>query len=88
LQEFFKVPAKVPKPVLRRLRADAQRNHERILEIATDAFTRSGANINLDALTRDAGVGPGTLYRHLRFIGARQKSWRRQSGDLRRLCPD
>jgi AcrR family transcriptional regulator len=56
--------AKVPKPAPRRPRADAQRNHERILEIAKEAFTRSGVNINLDELARDAGVGPGTLYRH------------------------
>jgi AcrR family transcriptional regulator len=54
----------VPKTARRRPRADAQRNHERILEIAKEAFTRSGANINLDELARDAGVGPGTLYRH------------------------
>jgi AcrR family transcriptional regulator len=56
--------AKVPKTAPRRPRADAQRNHERILEIAKEAFTRSGVNINLDELARDAGVGPGTLYRH------------------------
>lgn len=56
--------AKVPKTAARRPRADAQRNHERILEIAKEAFTRSGVNINLDELARDAGVGPGTLYRH------------------------
>ena len=61
---IFKMAATVPKPAARRPRADAQRNHERILEIAKDAFTRSGVNINLDELARDAGVGPGTLYRH------------------------
>jgi AcrR family transcriptional regulator len=55
---------KVPKPAPRKPRADAQRNRERILEIARKAFTRSGANINLDELARQAGVGPGTLYRH------------------------
>ena len=55
---------KVPKPAVRKPRADAQRNRERILEVAKEAFTRSGVNINLDELARDAGVGPGTLYRH------------------------
>jgi AcrR family transcriptional regulator len=52
------------KPVPRKPRADAQRNHQRILEVAKDAFTRLGANINLDEVARQAGVGPGTLYRH------------------------
>ena len=70
MQEFFKMAAKVPKPAPRRPRADAQRNHERILEIAKEAFTRSGANMNLDELARDAGVGPGTLYRHFPTRGA------------------
>jgi AcrR family transcriptional regulator len=45
-------------------RADAQRNRERILEVAKKAFTRSGADISLDDVARQAGVGPGTLYRH------------------------
>jgi AcrR family transcriptional regulator len=52
------------KAVPRKLRADAQRNRERILETAKLAFTRSGANVSLDEIARDAGVGPGTLYRH------------------------
>lgn len=52
------------KPAPRKPRADAQRNHDRILEVAKDAFARSGVNINLDELARDAGVGAGTLYRH------------------------
>ena len=43
---------------------DAQRNRERILEVAKDAFTRSGANASLDDIAKQAGVGPGTLYRH------------------------
>jgi AcrR family transcriptional regulator len=48
----------------RKPRADAQRNRERILEVAKQAFTRSGANASLDDIASDAGVGPGTLYRH------------------------
>jgi AcrR family transcriptional regulator len=51
-------------PAPRKPRADAQRNRERILEIAKEAFTRSGANISLDDVARQADVGPGTLYRH------------------------
>ncbi len=48
----------------RKPRTDAQRNRERILEVAKDAFTRSGANASLDDIAKEAGVGPGTLYRH------------------------
>ena len=43
---------------------DAQRNRQRILDVAKEAFTRSGANASLDDIARQAGVGPGTLYRH------------------------
>jgi AcrR family transcriptional regulator len=55
---------KKSQPAHRRPRADAQRNRERILEIAKKAFTRSGANVSLDEVSRQAGVGAGTLYRH------------------------
>jgi AcrR family transcriptional regulator len=48
----------------RKPRADAQRNRERILEVAKEAFTRSGASTSLDDIAKQAGVGPGTLYRH------------------------
>ena len=51
-------------PAKRKPRADAQRNRERILEVAKQAFTRSGANTSLDDIAKEAGVGPGTLYRH------------------------
>ena len=55
---------KQTKPAPRKPRADAQRNRERILELAKEAFTRSGVNISLDEVARQAGVGAGTLYRH------------------------
>jgi AcrR family transcriptional regulator len=48
----------------RKPRADAQRNRERILQVAKEAFTRSGANTSLDDIAKEARVGPGTLYRH------------------------
>src|ERR1700678_2072197 len=48
----------------RKPRTDAQRNRERILEVAKEAFTRSGANASLDDIAKDTGVGAGTLYRH------------------------
>jgi AcrR family transcriptional regulator len=52
------------KPAARKPRTDAQRNRERILEVAKEAFTRSGANASLDDIARQAVVGAGTLYRH------------------------
>jgi AcrR family transcriptional regulator len=48
----------------RKPRTDAQRNRERILDVAKEAFTRSGANTSLDDIAKQAGVGAGTLYRH------------------------
>ena len=51
-------------PPSRKPRSDARRNRERILEAAKEAFTRSGANTSLDDIARQAGVGPGTLYRN------------------------
>ena len=58
------MPTKRKQSPHRKPRSDAQRNRERILEVAKEAFTRSGANASLDDIARDAGVGPGTLYRH------------------------
>src|SRR5258706_13636360 len=48
----------------RKPRADAQRNRERLLEVAKEAFTDSGADASLEDIAKQAGVGPGTLYRH------------------------
>lgn len=58
------MPAKRSRSVDRKPRSDAQRNRERILEVAKEAFTKSGASASLDDIARRAGVGPGTLYRH------------------------
>lgn len=58
------MPTKRKKVSVRKPRSDAQRNRERILDVAKEAFTRSGANTSLDEIAREAGVGPGTLYRH------------------------
>jgi AcrR family transcriptional regulator len=55
---------KASKPAERKPRTDAQRNRERILEVAKQAFTRYGANASLDDIAKEAGVGAGTLYRH------------------------
>jgi AcrR family transcriptional regulator len=48
----------------RRPRSDAQRNRDRILDVAKGAFTRDGADASLDEIAKQAGVGAGTLYRH------------------------
>jgi len=61
---FFDMPTKRSQPAQRKPRADAARNRERILEVAKEAFTRSGANASLDDIAKEARVGPGTLYRH------------------------
>ena len=58
------MPVKRKQVAARKPRSDAQRNRERILEVAKEAFTRSGANASLDEIAKEAGVGPGTLYRH------------------------
>ena len=58
------MPRKRSQSVPRKPRTDAQHNRERILEVAKEAFTRSGANTSLDDIAKQAGVGAGTLYRH------------------------
>jgi AcrR family transcriptional regulator len=58
------MPTKRKQAAVRKPRSDAQRNRERILEVARQAFSRSGANASLDDIVKKAGVGPGTLYRH------------------------
>ena len=48
----------------RKPRADAQRNRERILDVAKLVFTRRGAEASMDEIAKRAKIGPGTLYRH------------------------
>jgi AcrR family transcriptional regulator len=45
-------------------RADAQRNHEKILEAAEEIFALDGVAVPIDIVAERAGVGIGTLYRH------------------------
>jgi AcrR family transcriptional regulator len=52
-----------PKPA-RKPRSDAQRNRERILEVAKQVFTRRGTDASMGEIARRAKIGPGTLYRH------------------------
>ena len=48
----------------RAMRADARRNHERLLTEARSAFATHGTDASLEDVARRAGVGIGTLYRH------------------------
>lgn len=45
------------------LRADAERNRERILVAAEEAFLERGASVPLEEIAKRAKVGIGTLYR-------------------------
>jgi AcrR family transcriptional regulator len=47
------------------VRSDARRNREKLLEVATAAFSAAqGQPVSLESIARGAGVGIGTLYRH------------------------
>ncbi len=49
---------------VRRPRADAIRNRERVLEAAKAVFSAGRGYGSLEAVARQAGVGIGTIYRH------------------------
>ena len=68
----------------RPLRADAQRNRDRLLEVAVRAFSQDGPDVTLDAIAKDAGVGIGTLYRHFPTREALIEAAYRN--ELARLC--
>src|SRR4051794_32893116 len=61
------------------VRADAQRNYDRIVEVAREVFREQGYDASLDEVAKRAGVGPGTLYRHFpkreNLIDAILQSW-------------
>ena len=67
-----------------RLRADARRNRERLLDAAVRAFSQAGPDVTLEAVARDAGVGIGTLYRHFPTREALVEAAYRN--ELARLC--
>jgi AcrR family transcriptional regulator len=54
----------VPKDPDRPLRADAQRNRDKIVAAAVRIFDAEGLGVNFDRIAREAGVGAGTLYRN------------------------
>jgi AcrR family transcriptional regulator len=65
-------------------RADAQRNRDRLLEVAVSAFSHHGPDVTLESIARDAGVGIGTLYRHFPTREALIEAAYRS--ELARLC--
>ena len=48
----------------RRLRADAQRNIDTLLQTAMAVFATSGVDAPVREIAEKAGVGVGTIYRH------------------------
>ena len=48
----------------RPLRADAQRNRDKILAAAVRVFAEEGLDAHLERIAREAGVGTATLYRN------------------------
>ncbi|MEU7059380.1 helix-turn-helix domain-containing protein [Streptomyces sp. NPDC046197] len=48
----------------RPLRADAQRNRDKILSVAVRMFADEGLNVHFERIAKEAGVGTGTLYRN------------------------
>jgi AcrR family transcriptional regulator len=68
----------------RPLRADAQRNRDRLLDAAVRAFSQEGPEVTLDSIAKDAGVGIGTLYRHFPTREALIEAAYRN--ELARLC--
>ncbi|HWE26646.1 MAG TPA: helix-turn-helix domain-containing protein [Polyangia bacterium] len=52
------------KAKLRTPRADATRNRDQLLAVATRVFASAGSEPSMRAIAREAGVGIATLYRH------------------------
>lgn len=50
-------------PQKRPLRADAERNRQRLITAGQELFSKRGLNVTLDDIARHAGVGVGTAYR-------------------------
>jgi AcrR family transcriptional regulator len=76
----------VPVVAARARRADAQRNVDRLIAAARDAFAAHGSQAPLDDIAREAGVGAGTLYRHFPTRLALLEAVYRDS--VERLCAD
>ena len=72
---------------LRKPRADAIRNRDRLLEAAKAVFSQGGAEASLEAVAKRAGLGIGTLYRHFPTREALYEAvYRREVGQLVELA--
>jgi AcrR family transcriptional regulator len=68
----------------RPLRADAQRNREKILAAAVRMFAEQGLDATFDRIAKEAGVGSGTLYRN--FPNREVLIEAAYRGELAKLC--
>jgi AcrR family transcriptional regulator len=71
-------------PATPRRRADAQRNRDRILAAAREAFGEPGADVSMAEVARRAGVGMATLYRN--FPGRRELLEALYADEVDALC--
>jgi AcrR family transcriptional regulator len=67
------------------MRADAQRNRDRLIAAARAGFREQGYDASLDEVAKRAGVGAGTLYRHFPsrdvLMDAIMQSWVQRVND-------
>jgi len=54
----------VPTAATKTLRSDARRNRELLVASARELFATAGVDVSVEEITRHAGLGMGTLYRH------------------------
>ncbi|MCZ9347661.1 TetR/AcrR family transcriptional regulator [Streptomyces sp. TRM76130] len=74
----------MPRDPHRPLRADAQRNRDRILAAAVRVFSEDGLDAHFERIAKEAGVGSGTLYRNFPTREALVEAAYRS--ELARLC--
>lgn len=74
----------MPETAQPKLRADAQRNRQKLLDTAAQVFAREGSDASLNLVAREAGVGIGTLFRH--FATREELIEATFRNELARLC--
>jgi AcrR family transcriptional regulator len=62
--EIEETPEAPEGAVDRPMRADAQRNYDKLVAAARAVFARESGSASMEAVAKEAGVGIGTLYRH------------------------
>jgi AcrR family transcriptional regulator len=66
----------------RRLRADAARNRQRLIDAAEEVFAAQGLDATLDDIARHAGVNVATAYRHFANKHELARAYLQQTLDL------